>query len=140
MVRLPWWPAVAFAWRAGARLKLMSTQDSTADIDVVPERVASLMAESPSVQVIDVREPYEREAGYIAGSRHIELVNLSAQADSIERDRPVIFYCRAGSRSVMAAKALRAAGFKAYSMVGGLVRWDREGRPLSPEGGEVAKH
>jgi rhodanese-related sulfurtransferase len=118
----------------------MSIQDSTAGIDVEPERVASWMAESPSAQVIDVREPYEREAGYIAGSRHIELVHLTEQADSIERERPVIFYCRAGARSAMAAKALRAAGYEAYSMVGGLVRWDREGRPLSPEGGEVAEH
>lgn len=118
----------------------MSAQDSAAGIDVEPERVASWMAESPPAQVIDVREPYEREAGHIAGSRHIELVSLSAQADSIERDRPVIFYCRAGSRSMMAAQAMRAAGFDAYSMVGGLLRWDREGRPLSPEGGEVASH
>lgn len=118
----------------------MSAKDSADDIDVDPERVAHWMMESPPAQVIDVREPYEREAGYIAGSRHIELVNLSAQADSIERERPVIFYCRAGSRSAMAAKALRGAGFEAYSMVGGLLRWDMEGRPLSPQGGEVASH
>lgn len=98
------------------------------------------MAESPPAQVIDVREPYEREAGHIAGSRHIELVQLTAHAASIECDKPVIFYCRAGSRSTMAAQAMRAAGFEAYSMVGGLVRWDREGRPLSPQGGEVANH
>lgn len=118
----------------------MSARDSAAGIEVEPERVASWMAESPPAQVIDVREPYEREAGYIAGSRHIELLNLSAQAHSIERERPVVVYCRVGSRSAMAAKALRGAGFEAYSMVGGLVRWDKEGRPLSPQGGEVASH
>jgi rhodanese-related sulfurtransferase len=118
----------------------MSAQDNAPSIDVEPERVASWMMENPPAQVIDVREPYEREAGHIAGSRHIELMSLSAQADSIERDRPVIFYCRVGSRSAMAAKALRGAGFEAYSMAGGLVRWAGEGRPLSPEGGEVAKH
>jgi rhodanese-related sulfurtransferase len=118
----------------------MSAQDSAASIEVEPERVASWMVESPPAQVIDVREPAEREAGHIAGSRHIELVNLSAQAQSIDRDRRVIAYCRVGSRSAMAAKALRGAGFDAYSMAGGLVRWDREGRPLSPEGGRVASH
>jgi rhodanese-related sulfurtransferase len=118
----------------------MSAQDSAAGIEVEPERVAGWMAERPPAQVIDVREPYEREAGHIAGSRHIELVELSAQADTIERERPVIVYCRVGSRSAMAAKALRGAGFDAYSMAGGLLRWDREGRPLSPQGGEVASH
>ena len=40
----------------------------------------------------------------------------------------------------MAAQALRAAGFEAYSMQGGLVRWADEGRPLSPEDGYVADH
>jgi rhodanese-related sulfurtransferase len=38
----------------------------------------------------------------------------------------------------MAAQALRASGFEAYTMAGGLVRWAGEGRPLSPEGGSVA--
>ena len=105
-----------------------------------PERVALLLAQDPGPQVIDVREPYERAAGYIEGSRHVQLVELTAQAATVERERPVVFYCRVGSRSLMAAQAFRAAGYEAYSMVGGLVRWAREGRPLSPEGGHVADH
>ncbi len=118
----------------------MSAQDDGSGIDVDPERVSSWMAEDPPAQVVDVREPYERDAGHIEGTRHIELVRLSSEADAIGRDRPVIFYCRLGSRSEMAAQAFRAAGFEAYSMSGGLTRWAREGRPLSPEGGHVADH
>ncbi len=118
----------------------MSVGEQPSDIHVEPEHVAQVLTERPAAQVIDVREPHEREAGHIAGSRHIELVNLTAQADTVARERPVFFYCRAGSRSDMAAKAYRAAGFEAYSMSGGLLRWDREGRPLSPAGGHVAKH
>lgn len=111
-----------------------------AEIDISPERVAEWIAEDPSVQVIDVREAYEREAGHIEGTRHIELTKLSSQADSLERERPVVFYCRVGARSTMAAQALRASGFEAYSMNGGLVRWAQEERPLSPPGGYVADH
>jgi rhodanese-related sulfurtransferase len=118
----------------------MSAQNEASAIDVEPERVASWMSEDSPPQVIDVREPYEREAGHIDGSRHIELVRLSTEAASIERDRPVIVYCRVGARSGMAAQALRAGGFEAYSMTGGLVRWASEGRPLSPENGHVADH
>jgi rhodanese-related sulfurtransferase len=110
------------------------------EIDVPPERVAEWLAEDPSLQLIDVRERYEREAGHIEGTRHIELVKLSGAAASVERERPVVFYCRVGSRSTMAAQAFRAAGFQAYSMQGGLARWAQEGRPLSPEGGYVADH
>jgi rhodanese-related sulfurtransferase len=118
----------------------MSAQDDGSSIEVEPERLAGWMEREDRPQLIDVREPYEREAGYIAGSRHIELVQLSAQADSVARERPVVFYCRVGARSRMAAQALRAAGFEAYSMTGGLVRWAGEGRPLEPQGGSVADH
>ena len=90
--------------------------------------------------MIDVREPHEREAGHIEGTRHIELTRLTGEAASVDRERPVVFYCRVGSRSTMAAEAFRTAGYEAYSMEGGLVRWDAEGRPLSPEGGTVAAH
>ncbi len=118
----------------------MSTQDDGAGIDVEPERVSGWLAEDPALQLVDVREPYEREAGHIEGTRHVELAQLSSHADSFDRARPVIFYCRVGSRSHMAAQAFRTAGLEAYSMAGGLVRWAGEGRPLSPTGGHVADH
>ncbi len=98
------------------------------------------MAGDHGVQLVDVREDYERQAGHIDGSRHIELNQLTSQAATLAADQPVVFYCRVGSRSLMAAQAFRAAGFQAHSMSGGLVRWAREGRPLSPEGGSVAEH
>ncbi len=118
----------------------MAHDEQTSAIDVDPERVASMLAEDSPPQVIDVREPYEREAGHIEGTRHIELVQLTAAASTIDRERPVIFYCRVGSRSTMAAQALRAAGFEAYSMAGGLARWAHEGLPLIPRDGHVAQH
>jgi rhodanese-related sulfurtransferase len=110
------------------------------DIDIDPARVAEWITEDPAPQVIDVREVYEREAGHIADTRHIELNKLSAEAASVERERPVVFYCRVGARSTMAAQAFRASGYEAYSMQGGLRRWADEGRPLVPEGGSVADH
>lgn len=118
----------------------MSVDGQSPPIDVDPERVAAWLDEEAGPQVIDVREPYEHEAGHIEGTRLIELVKLSAEAATLDRERPVVFYCRLGSRSDMAAQAFRAAGFEAYSMTGGLARWASEGRPLSPEGGAVADH
>ncbi len=118
----------------------MSTTDEAPAIEIDPATLAGWLAENATLQVIDVREPYEREAGHIEGSRHIELVKLSSEAASIDREQPVVFYCRVGSRSLMAAQALRAAGFEAYSLDGGLVRWAQEDRALSPEDGYVAEH
>ena len=108
------------------------TGGGASELEVEPARVAEWIADGEQVQVIDVREPYEWQAGHIDGTRHVELVQLSSQADTIDRERPVVFYCRVGSRSAMATQAFRAAGYDAYSMAGGLVRWAHEGRPLAP--------
>jgi rhodanese-related sulfurtransferase len=118
----------------------MSTTDVPTEIELDPERVERWLGEDPQLQLIDVRESYEREAGRIAGSRHVALVELAAHAESVERERPVVFYCRVGQRSQMAAQAFRASGFEAYTMSGGLLRWVSEGRPIEPEDGHVAEH
>jgi rhodanese-related sulfurtransferase len=118
----------------------MSAAGETSQIDIDPELLLKWIAEDPGLQVIDVREPYERDAGHIEGSLHIELQQLTSLASTIDRDHPVVFYCRVGARSQMAAQAFRVAGFEAHSMSGGLQRWAAEGRPLSPEGGYVADH
>lgn len=118
----------------------MSTPVDSTQTDIDPEQLAEWMTRDPDLQVVDVRESYEREAGCIAGSRHIPLVEIVSRAQEIEQERPVVFYCRVGARSDMAAQAFRASGLQAFSMRGGLVRWASENRPLSPEGGHVADH
>ena len=109
------------------------------DVEVSPEEVQALQA-AGEIELIDVREPYEHEQSRIEGARHLELERLASQAETIDRDRPVVFYCRLGARSGMAANAFLRAGYRAHSMAGGLERWDAEGRPLVPEGAGVAPH
>jgi rhodanese-related sulfurtransferase len=89
-------------------------------------------------EVIDVRRSYEWDAGRIDGARHIEINALQGEAESIARDRPVIFYCRSGSRSALAASAFRHAGWDAYNLDGGLQAWVDAGLELDPPDGEVA--
>jgi rhodanese-related sulfurtransferase len=117
----------------------MSHPFHAADVDVAPAEVRS-RHDAGEVQLVDVREPYEWEAGRIAGARHIELERLASKAETIERDKPVVFYCRVGARSGMAANAFRRAGFEAYSMDGGITAWDEQGLPLEPPEGTVAAH
>ena len=108
-------------------------------IEVGPQQARELIA-AGAAQLIDVREGYEVEAGRIADSRAIELERLASEADSLDRDRPVLFYCRSGARSAMAANAFRRAGYEAYSLTGGLSAWHEQGLPLEPEDGVVADH
>ena len=112
---------------------------SSADIDLPPQRAKALV-DAGEAALVDVREPYEHDAGRIAGACHIELERLAGKADSIDRDRPVIFHCRLGARSAMAAQAFRAAGYEAYSLDGGIQAWVDDGLPIEPEGGYVADH
>ena len=109
------------------------------DRDISPERAEALHRDQDA-QLIDVREDYEWDAGRIGGARHIVLGEVAAQASSIDQARPVVFYCRVGSRSAMAADAFRGAGYEAYSLDGGLQAWAAEGRPLEPDDGTVAAH
>jgi rhodanese-related sulfurtransferase len=118
----------------------MSPDMDQPPLEIDPDRVSEWLQQDPDLQLIDVREPYEHDAGHIEKARLIELVKLSTEASTLDPERPVVFYCRVGGRSLMAAQALRVASFNAYSMAGGLARWASEGKPLSPEGGTVADH
>jgi rhodanese-related sulfurtransferase len=105
---------------------------------ISPERAAELVAEG--ADFIDVRETYERAAGYIPGTRHIELERLASQSETIDAAKPVVFQCRLGARSAMAASAFRRAGYDAYTLDGGIVAWLDAGLKIAPDGGYVADH
>ncbi len=109
---------------------------SDPDLEVTPEHTRRAL-EDGSATVIDVREPYEHEAGHIEGARHVVFDQLTAQVATIDREQPVIFYCRVGSRSAVAAEAFRQAGYDAHSMAGGLEAWRADGLPMV---GDVAPH
>jgi rhodanese-related sulfurtransferase len=104
--------------------------------DWSPAEVAERRARG-EIELVDVREPYEREAGRIPGSRHVELEHLASHAETIPRDRPVVFQCRLGARSAMAARAFRAAGWDAHNLEGGAAAWTAADLPFE---GEVADH
>lgn len=108
-------------------------------MDVTPDEVAELQRRG-GVQLVDVREDHEWDAGRIPGARHVGLSELTAEASSISRDAPVVFICRVGGRSTMAAQAFRRAGYDAYSLDGGMLAWASRGLPMEPDGAVVADH
>lgn len=123
--------------RQRAKRGLASTVEHMADdnIELDPEAAQALI--EGGVQLIDVRETQEVQAGHLAGARHIALGDLTQQAESLDRDQPILFYCKTGARSGMATNAFRRAGYEAYNLTGGLVAWTGRGLPLEPEDGYV---
>ncbi len=107
--------------------------------ELSPHEVERLL-ERGEIELVDVREQYEWDAGRIPGAHHVELERLAAQAESIGRERPVVFQCRLGSRSGLATQAFRASGWEAYNLAGGIIAWVEAGLQLEPTDGSVAVH
>jgi rhodanese-related sulfurtransferase len=88
------------------------------------------------VQLVDVRTQEERDAGRIGtDTAHIPFEELLTRAGELDRERPIVFYCRVGERSAAAADAFAASGYDASSLAGGIVAWQESGRTLEGEVG-----
>jgi rhodanese-related sulfurtransferase len=108
----------------------MAEAEPTA-VEIPPERVGEL----EDAQIVDVRTDAEWEDGHLADARHVPLDELPREAESLDQGRPVVFYCRVGERSAVAAQAFRASGWDAYSIEGGLVAWAERGLPVEGQVG-----
>jgi len=104
--------------------------------EVSREEARELLDEG--AQLVDVRADHEWEAGRIPGAVHVPLPELPQRIGELDKDRPVVVYCRGGNRSSMATAALADAGYDAAKLTEGVVGWNEEQLPLEPEGGYVA--
>lgn len=93
-----------------------------------PQTVADRLDQ---VQLVDVRYDDEWEAGHIDGAVHIPEDDLEDRLSELDRGRPVVTVCRAGTRSDDAAEWLRGQGFEADSLDGGMLAWKWAGLPIS---------
>ena len=94
---------------------------------VLPQDVSKRRSE---LHILDVREQDEWDAGHIDGAQHVPLGELGERLAEVPRDRVVVAVCRSGSRSDRAAKGLRASGYDAENLDGGVTAWTRSGLPL----------
>jgi hydroxyacylglutathione hydrolase len=82
------------------------------------------LVEAGDVEVLDVREPHERDEGYIPGSRNIPYRLVREWVDDLEGGRPVVTICSNGPRAGVAASVLAAAGVDARPVLhGGVPDW-----------------
>jgi rhodanese-related sulfurtransferase len=92
------------------------------------------------VQLLDVREPFEWQAGRIEGAVHIPLEQvLDGRTEGLDHDRPVVIYCRTANRSEVARLMLEARGFEAHVMAGGSEAWVADGLPFTTPRGEPGR-
>jgi len=85
------------------------------------------------IDLLDVREPDERDAGSIPGSSHLPYrVARQAAENGLCGDRPIVTICESGARAAIAASVLTAAGLDARPVLdGGLAAWKARGGELT---------
>jgi len=106
---------------------------------VTPADLAEL-ASSQVIDLVDVRDPDEWQAGHIAGARLVPLERLRADPDAaLARDIATVFICAKGIRSLQAAKLADRFGYqRVYHLEGGVKAWSRSGQALVGESRQAA--
>lgn len=97
--------------------------------DLTPAEAAANLA---ALRPVDVREPDEfvGPLGHIPGAELVPVGTIASAAAGWDRDAPLLLICRSGMRSVRAAGALHALGFRhLYNLSGGMTAWDAQGLP-----------
>jgi rhodanese-related sulfurtransferase len=81
-----------------------------------------LVAEGAAL--VDVRTPEEFAAGHLQGAVNIPLSQVEKRLKEFgPKDRPIVVYCRSGSRSASAARTLKSNGYLQVQDLGSMGRW-----------------
>jgi len=100
---------------------------------VNPAQAVRLM-DDENLVIVDTREPQEFNTGYIKGALHIPMSQMKKRIGELEKykSRPVLIYCRSGSRSNYTGKLLSKAGFEnVQNLAGGIMAWTSANLPTT---------
>lgn len=103
-------------------------------LTVTPSQLVGLLA-TQDVDLIDVRDASEYQAGHVEGARLLPLEVLRADPDAVlARGATIVFVCAKGVRSMQAAKLAERFGHeRVYNLEGGTKEWARSGMQLVTE-------
>jgi rhodanese-related sulfurtransferase len=85
--------------------------------------------------LLDVREPYEWQAGHVEGAVHVPMGELLERLGEVPNDREVVVVCKVGGRSAQVVQYLNQAGWSAVNLDGGMYAWAAAGRPMVSDTG-----
>ena len=95
---------------------------------------AKQMIEAGNVQVVDSREPHEHAEGHVPGSLNIPHMATLPRAKDLAKDKPILFICKSGARSAVAAEFAAAVGLtELFNVEGGHDAWAKAGYPMATE-------
>jgi len=104
----------------------LDTKDASADIKLVTAEEMQSILELEDVQLVDLRSPEDYDENHILNSQNIDFSSPTFDDDitKLDKEKPVILYCKGGGRSAKCAQKLKEAGFKKiYDLDGGISKW-----------------
>ncbi|NPC93749.1 rhodanese-like domain-containing protein [Bacillus sp. WMMC1349] len=93
---------------------------------ITAKEVENLLNERKKLNIIDVREVEEVEAGKIPGAIHIPLGLIECRMHELDKAKEYIMVCLSGGRSGRACQFLESHGFNVMNMTGGMLAWEGE--------------
>ena len=81
--------------------------------------------------LIDVREPWEFEAGHLPSARNIPMSSFIERVEEVPRDETVYLICESGYRSMQVAQWLEQQGVEVVNVLGGTAAWRASGRDVA---------
>jgi phage shock protein E len=124
-------PAMGLLAGCGGQQAVAEAPALDAELSLPPDVDVATVAqikERDDVVVLDVREPFEYEAGHIPGVTLIPMGEVPQRLSEIPTDKTVVVSCRTGNRSAQVTDYLRQQGFdNVHNMSGGIVDWQAAG-------------
>lgn len=98
--------------------------------NLISAEAAQTLLQNENIQLIDIRTPKEFNEARIENAQNIDFLS-STFADNIKKlnkEKPILIYCRSGRRSAKSIKKLLEAGFtEIYDLEGGIIKWKQKG-------------
>ena len=114
----------------------ISSETNIAVTDVSVAQAVDLI-NNKNALIIDVRTPEEFAESHLPEANNFPVDTLSQNIETIkklQRDKPLLVYCRSGKRSARAAEKLKNLGVNSlYNLKGGIKAWSDANNPLVKE-------
>lgn len=119
-----------------------STNQQTKTIRLTPEEFEQKLRSTPDAQLVDVRTPDEFSSEHLANALNIDWEGnvFDRDVQHLDKHQPLFLYCLSGGRSSSAAAKLQELGFnEVYELKGGMMSWNRSGKPIEAGADATAK-
>ena len=126
-------------WKVAGPLLRRALKGKHRDVSEISiQEVNRLLKKGERMVLLDVREKEELALGYLKGSLFVPRASLPEKAGTLlpDKDAPIVVYCAAGVRSLLAAKTLKEMGYtQVSSMREGIEGWKKAGYEVASDTG-----